>query len=150
MSSILSLRPLRLTLAVAAALPALASAQTTVADDEIARVVVTGSNIRVTQKEGASAVQVLTAKDLAATGKTAVADVLRAISANSGNSYNEQYTGSFSAGTAGLSLRGLGQKNTLILVNGKRVAPPLPLNARNTDWACANSTMRWLVWAKFC
>lgn len=46
----------------------------------------------------------------------------RKISANSGNSYNEQYTGSFSAGTSGLSLRGIGQKNTLILVNGKRVA----------------------------
>jgi iron complex outermembrane receptor protein len=126
---ILTLRPLRLTLAVAAALPALAGAQTTVTTDaaaaaapDLARVVVTGSNLRVTQKEGASAVQVLTARDLAATGKTAVADVLRAISANSGNSYNEQYTGSFSAGTAGLSLRGLGQKNTLILVNGKRVA----------------------------
>jgi iron complex outermembrane receptor protein len=49
--------------------------------------------------------------------------VIRSISANSGNSYNEQYTGSFSAGTAGLSLRGIGQKNTLILVNGKRVSP---------------------------
>ena len=122
------LQPLRLSLAVAAALPALAGAQVTAAPadnaapSDLARVVVTGSNIRVTQKEGASAVQVLTARDLAATGKTAVADVLRAISANSGNSFNEQYTGSFSAGTAGLSLRGLGQKNTLILVNGKRVA----------------------------
>ena len=28
-----------------------------------------------------------------------------------------------SGGTAGLSLRGLGQKNTLILMNGKRVGP---------------------------
>jgi len=92
------------------------------AQEDLARVVVTGSNIRAAQKEGASAVQVFSAKDLAATGKTNVADVLRTISANSGNSYNEQFTGSFSAGTAGLSLRGLGQKNTLILVNGKRVS----------------------------
>ena len=74
-SSRLPLTPLRLTLAVAAALPLLASAQTD-APADMARVTVTGSNLRVTQKEGASAVQVLTAKDLAATGKTAVADVL--------------------------------------------------------------------------
>lgn len=112
------MKPQYLVLALAAAYPAFAAAQ----DAELERVVITGSNIRTTQKEGASAVQVITAKELAATGKTAVADVLRAISANSGNSYNEQFTGSFSAGTAGLSLRGLGQKNTLILVNGKRVS----------------------------
>ncbi|NVD99557.1 TonB-dependent receptor [Massilia sp. BJB1822] len=109
-------KPLSITLAIAAAFPHFAAAQ------EVERVIVTGSNIRTTQKEGASAVQVISAKELAATGKTNVADVLRSISANSGNSYNEQYTGSFSAGTAGLSLRGLGQQNTLILVNGKRVA----------------------------
>lgn len=111
------IKPLSITLAIAAAFPHAAFAE-----QELARVVVTGSNIRTTQKEGASAVQVLTAKDLAATGKVTVSDILRTISANSGNSYNEQYTGSFSAGTSGLSLRGLGQKNTLILVNGKRVS----------------------------
>ncbi|CDG85421.1 TonB-dependent receptor plug domain-containing protein [Janthinobacterium agaricidamnosum] len=110
------IKPLSITLAIAAAFPSFAAAQ------ELERVVVTGSNIRVTQKEGASAVQVITAKELQASGKSSIADVLRSISANSGNSYNEQYTGSFSAGTAGLSLRGLGQKNTLILVNGKRVS----------------------------
>ena len=107
-------KPLSISLAIAAAFPAFAA--------DLERVVVTGSNIRVTQKEGASAVQLITAKELKASGKASIADVLRAISANSGNSYNEQYTGSFSAGTSGLSLRGIGQKNTLILVNGKRVS----------------------------
>ena len=110
-------RPLVITVALAAAFSQHAAAQ------NIDKVIVTGSNIRTTEKEGASAVQVITAKELAATGKSSIADVLRAISANSGNSFNEQFTGSFSAGTAGLSLRGLGQKNTLILVNGKRVSP---------------------------
>ena len=111
------LKPLAVSLAIAAAFPIYVHAQ-----EELVRVNVTGSNLRVSEKEGASAVQVITAKELKASGKTSVADVLRAISANSGNSYNEQYTGSFSAGTSGLSLRGIGQKNTLILVNGKRVA----------------------------
>ena len=110
-------KPLAISLAIAAAFPAFAHAE-----DDMLRVNVTGSNIRVSEKEGASAVQVITAKELKASGKTSVSDVLRAISANSGNSYNEQYTGSFSAGTSGLSLRGIGQQNTLILVNGRRVA----------------------------
>jgi iron complex outermembrane receptor protein len=110
-------KPLATTLAIAAAFPAYTAAQ------ELEKVIVTGSNIRTTQKEGASAVQVISAKDIADSGKTSIAEVIRSISANSGNSYNEQYTGSFSAGTAGLSLRGIGQKNTLILVNGKRVSP---------------------------
>jgi len=110
-------KPLAISLAIAAAFPSLAHAE-----EDMLRVNVTGSNIRVSEKEGASAVQVITAKELKASGKTSVSDVLRAISANSGNSYNEQYTGSFSAGTSGLSLRGIGQQNTLILVNGRRVA----------------------------
>ena len=114
-------KPLGITLALAAAFPQFTYADETAADP--ARVVVTGSNLRVTDKEGAAAVQVISARDIAASGKTSIADVIRAISANSGNSYNEQYTGSFSAGTAGVSLRGLGQKNTLVLVNGKRVSP---------------------------
>ncbi|WP_258000879.1 TonB-dependent receptor plug domain-containing protein [Janthinobacterium sp. ROICE36] len=113
-------KPLAISLAIAAAFPAVSTIAH--AEDDMLRVNVTGSNIRVSEKEGASAVQVITAKELKASGKTSVSDVLRAISANSGNSYNEQYTGSFSAGTSGLSLRGIGQKNTLILVNGKRVA----------------------------
>lgn len=112
------LKRLTISLAIAAAFPQFAAAQ----EEEVQHIVVTGSNIRIAQKEGASAVQVITAKDLADSGKTSVADVLRSIAANSGNSFNEQYTGSFSAGTAGLSLRGLGQKNTLVLVNGKRVS----------------------------
>jgi len=66
------IKPLSIALAIAAAFPQLAAAQ-----EDLARVVVTGSNIRTAQKEGASAVQVFSAKDLAATGKTNVADVLR-------------------------------------------------------------------------
>lgn len=78
-------KPLAISLAIAAAFPSLVHAE-----EDMLRVNVTGSNIRVSEKEGASAVQVITAKELKASGKTSVSDVLRAISANSGNSYNEQ------------------------------------------------------------
>ena len=60
------IKPLSITLAIAAAFP-----QLSYAEEELARVVVTGSNIRTSQKEGASAVQVL----------TALVDALRATSA---------------------------------------------------------------------
>ncbi|SFS04937.1 iron complex outermembrane recepter protein [Dyella sp. OK004] len=89
---------------------------------QLEAVTVTGSNIKTTDTEGPSPVQVISADQIKVSGKTTLPDVLRSISANSGNSVNEQLTGSFSAGTAGISLRGLGQKNTLVLVDGKRVA----------------------------
>ncbi|GGY15340.1 TonB-dependent receptor plug domain-containing protein [Paludibacterium paludis] len=86
------------------------------------KITVTGSNLRATARAGANPVQVISAADIAKSGKSDLPDLLRSLSANSGNSFNEQFTGSFSAGTAGISLRGLGQRNTLILVNGKRVS----------------------------
>ena len=89
---------------------------------QLEAVTVTGSNIKTTDVEGPSPVQVITAEQIKVSGKTTLPDFLRSISANTGNSVNEQLTGSFSAGTAGISLRGLGQQNTLILVDGKRVA----------------------------
>ncbi len=109
---------------IGAALPhgALANDTTTPAVTTLERVTVTGSNIRATTKAGANPVQVVTAADITRSGKTSLPDILRSLSANTGNSFNEQFTGSFSAGTAGISLRGLGQRNTLILVNGKRVS----------------------------
>ncbi|MFG6448957.1 TonB-dependent receptor plug domain-containing protein [Roseateles sp. BYS180W] len=119
------LKPSVLAAALAAAFLPHAQAQSNTAEpsQRLERVTITGTNILSTQREGANPVQTLTAKDIAASGKTTLPELLRAITANSGNSYNEQFTGSFSAGTAGISLRGLGQQNTLVLVNGRRVAP---------------------------
>ena len=77
------LAPLSIPLAIAAAFPAVLPSFA--AAQELERVIVTGSNIRTTQKEGASAVQVISAKEIAASGKASIADVIRAISANSGN-----------------------------------------------------------------
>ncbi|WP_243041632.1 TonB-dependent receptor [Dyella sedimenti] len=89
---------------------------------QLEAVTVTGSNIKTTDTEGPNPVLVIRATDIDASGKTNLPDLLRTISANSGNSFNEQATGSFSAGTASVSLRGLGAKNTLVLVDGKRTA----------------------------
>ncbi|MFC4762198.1 TonB-dependent receptor plug domain-containing protein [Dyella koreensis] len=115
-----SLLPLAITAVLAAS--ALHAEDADKKPTQLEAVTVTGSNIKTTDTEGPSPVQVISADQIKVSGKTTLPDVLRSISANTGNSVNEQLTGSFSAGTAGISLRGLGQKNTLVLVDGKRVA----------------------------
>ncbi len=82
----------------------------------------TGSNIKRTEIEGVNPVQTITRKEIERTGQATVAELLRSISANSGQSYNETFTNSFSPGASGIALRGLSQKNTLVLLNGRRVA----------------------------
>lgn len=86
------------------------------------RISVTGSHIKRSQVEDATPVQVLTAEDISASGKITLTDLLRDLAINTGRSFDEQATSSFSAGSAAVGLRGLGPKNTLVLVNGQRVS----------------------------
>lgn len=115
-----------LTAAVLTALsvPAVAAAQSTAATDArtLGTVTVTGSNIRRAEAEGSNPVQVIDAEELATSGKVTVADVLRSISANTGNATNETSNSGWASGSAGIGLRGLSQKNTLVLLNGRRLA----------------------------
>ena len=83
----------------------------------------TGSLIRSSDKVGFNQVQVVTAKDIQDSGATTVSDFLRQTSANSANSWSEGQTSNFAAGGAGIALRGLSEKYTLVLVDGQRVAP---------------------------
>ena len=88
----------------------------------LAAVRVTGSNIKRADTEAANPVQVIGREQLDATGKASVADVLRSISANTGNAANETTNNGWASGSAGIGLRGLSQKNTLVLLNGRRLA----------------------------
>ncbi|GAB3268256.1 TonB-dependent receptor [Chitinimonas naiadis] len=100
-----------------------AGAQVLAADaNETQKIEVTGSNIKRVSKETSSPVTVVTRKEIEQSGKATVAEVLRAVSANTGGSYNEVFSNSFSPGASGVSLRGLGQKATLVLLNGRRAA----------------------------
>lgn len=118
-----------LSAALATPLPALAysSADTAAADaagesTTLAAVRVTGSNIKRTDTESANPVQVIDRQQLEETGKATVADLLRSISANTGNATNETTNNGWASGSAGIGLRGLSQKNTLVLLNGRRLA----------------------------
>jgi len=87
------------------------------------RVEVTGSNIRRTDTETASPIQVFTRADIEKTGKQNIADVIRGISADSQGSLPTAFSAGFASGASGVSLRGLGLNSTLVLVNGRRMAP---------------------------
>jgi len=109
--------------AVAAALFSGAlQAQTADNSSGVERLQVTGSLIKRSQQEDATPLLQVDAAAIAASGKLTLTDVLRDLSVNSGNSFDEQYTGSFSAGSASIGLRGLSPKNTLVLVNGQRLS----------------------------
>ena len=91
---------------------------------ELQRVTVTGSNIKRTDTETASPVQVVTRQDIERSGKTTVADVVLGLNANSNGSIPMSWSGyGFASGASGVSLRGLGSNATLVLLNGRRMAP---------------------------
>jgi len=90
---------------------------------ELERVTVTGSNIRRTDAETPSPVQVITAADLKASGYTSTQDVLHNLTANGQGTLSQGFGGAFAEGASGISLRGLTVGATLILIDGKRMAP---------------------------
>lgn len=88
----------------------------------VEKIEVTGSNIKRVDAEGPAPVQIITREQIERSGSPTVAEVIRNIPSNSAGSYDETFTGSFARGSAGVSLRGLGQKSTLVLINGRRMA----------------------------
>ena len=88
---------------------------------QLERITITGSNIRRTDQETVAPVEIITREQIERTGRSTVAEVLRSIPANMGGSFGESFSNSFAPGAAGISLRGLGQKTTLVLLNGRRV-----------------------------
>jgi len=87
-----------------------------------ARVEVTGSYIRRADAETSSPVQVLNAKDLQNSGYTSVSEVLQHITANGQGTLSQNFQGGFAAGGSGISLRGLNDNSTLVLIDGHRMA----------------------------
>jgi len=88
---------------------------------ELQRVTVTGSNIKRTDTETASPVQILTRDDIEKTGKQSIQEVLRSITADGQGSISTSFSNGFASGSAAVSLRGLGVNSTLVLVNGRRM-----------------------------
>jgi iron complex outermembrane recepter protein len=87
------------------------------------RIEVTGSSIRRVAGETALPVTIIGREEILKSGATNAAELMSKLSANPGASYQEsQSVDGTSPGFAGVSLRGLGEGTTLILVNGRRLA----------------------------
>lgn len=90
-------------------------------------VVVTGSNLRGSQPT--SPVIAIGRRDIEASGANSVEQLMRKLPQNAQGGVNRENFRSVGAGAdptehgAGLNLRGLGQRATLVLVNGRRLAP---------------------------
>ncbi|WP_058196044.1 TonB-dependent receptor [Xanthomonas translucens] len=123
-------RPQPLALAVVAALslgaacPALA--QEASADDgktqTLDSVVVTGSRLRRVDTETANPVVTIDRAQIEATGKATLGDLVQELPSIAGNATNPNTNNGGGTGASTISLRGLGDKRTLILVNGTRLA----------------------------
>jgi iron complex outermembrane receptor protein len=113
--------------AVSLALAAFALAQPAMAQDApsgaMQRVEITGSSIKRASAETASPVQVITREDLAKSGKGTVAEYLQTLTADGAGSLPTSFGNGFAAGSTAISLRGLGATSTLVLLNGRRMAP---------------------------
>lgn len=90
----------------------------------IQKVEITGSSIKRTSIEAAGSVYILTREDIESTGANTALGVLTSSPAvdNSLNSAT-QGSGGFATGASAAGMRGLGKVATLVLVNGRRIAP---------------------------
>ncbi len=94
------------------------------APQKIEKIEVTGSNIKRIDAESSAPIQIITADEIRRSGKQTVTELLRELPSNAAGGLTELTgSGSFSTGAASASLRGLGSSATLVLLNGRRIAP---------------------------
>jgi len=99
---------------------------------KIEKIEVTGSNIKRTDTETPSVVQVITREQIERSGATSVAELLRQVPAVGAGAATDFNSGTgFQSGNATVSLRGLGSYATLVLLNGRRL-PTAPYADPNT------------------
>ncbi|RZT10671.1 iron complex outermembrane recepter protein [Duganella sp. CF402] len=93
------------------------------ADEQIQKVEITGSAIKRINVEGALPVQRLTQEQIAKTGAATVADLIQALPSMQGFTIAAVAAGSNSGGRVSASIHNIGESYTLVLLNGRRIAP---------------------------
>ena len=95
--------------------------------DDIEQVIVTGSHIRKDEYTSASPIQVITREQSVLAGLATTTETLQGSTVSGGGNQINNYFGGFvtdgGPGANTLSLRGLGAVRTLVLLNGRRLAP---------------------------
>ena len=100
-----------------------AYAQSQPSSQNLERVTVTGSNIRRTDSETPSPVQVISEAEIKKSGYTSISEVLQTLTANGAGTLSNAFPGAFAGSATGISLRGLNTSATLVLIDGHRMAP---------------------------
>ncbi|MDT7835332.1 TonB-dependent receptor [Aquabacterium sp. OR-4] len=114
----------KLSLAAAVAVSGVALLpQALFAQEAAQRVEITGSSIKRINAEGALPVQVINAEQIQRSGATSVADLIQKLPAMQGFSIADTAVGSNSGGIVTASIHDIGEDYTLVLLNGRRIAP---------------------------
>jgi iron complex outermembrane receptor protein len=111
-------------IAAAMAVSGLAVISSGVMAQDAQRVEITGSSIKRIDAETALPVQIVTREEISRSGVASTEQLLQSISAISsqGGLNNGTGVGNSTFGQSSVSLRGLGEDRTLVLVNGRRLA----------------------------
>ena len=101
------------------------AAMPAMAQQTLERVEITGSSIKRIDAETALPVQVITREQIQKSGVSNVEQLLQTISAVSSSQglTAASASGATTGGISAVSLRGLGSQRTLVLLNGRRIAP---------------------------
>ncbi|GAB2854933.1 TonB-dependent receptor [Pseudoduganella ginsengisoli] len=111
-------------IAAAVAIACAQSAMAQQAAESIQRVEITGSSIKRTNTEAAGSVTTMNRADIERLGATTALDILKSVAAvGEGSNSATASSGSFAPGSSSVDMRALGKVSTLVLVNGRRIAP---------------------------
>ena len=111
------------TVAAFAALPAAATDDASTQPTQLQRVLVTGSNIKRIDVETSDPVAIIRRSDIERSGASTVVELLQSLPWTTGSLIDKDGADSFASGASSTSLRHLGKQSTLVLLNGRRVAP---------------------------
>ena len=101
--------------------PIFAQDNTSIEDQDIEEIVVTGSYLKTSPTDGASPVDVIDRESIENFGVNTVADLTRNLASNSGSeNVPDSFTSGATQGTSNINLRGLGLSSTLVLLDGRR------------------------------
>jgi iron complex outermembrane receptor protein len=93
------------------------------AGQQLQRVEITGSSIKRVAAEGALPVQVITKADIVRSGATSVSDLMQQLPSMQGFTTSGESVGGSGGGIMTASLHDIGESYTLVLLNGRRLAP---------------------------